>query len=276
MVQRKPIKLPSQLPNAPLVEVVFEFRWALGGSVSMPEALKKDPGYAVLADAFADNAKKFGFTFIKKMADETFGHAIDLRLYKGQEQSFPLWQIGPGIFACNESAAYEWGKFKKLALEGLKLALSDYPKMKSFSLKPVHIELRYIDSFDSSLLSYTDLTRFISEHTSLKIGLPAFLTRKPLSGPISGSLVFSSPVDSMKDTVFNVRLANARTTDKETIMLESKILTRSTALNIGATVQNRVQNISNWLDKAHSLTSPFFKEFINESLMDSFRQTHDA
>ena len=57
--------MANTLPNAPLVEVVLEIRWALLGEpriLSGPEDLRTDPGYAYLVEKFAVAAKKLGYT----------------------------------------------------------------------------------------------------------------------------------------------------------------------------------------------------------------------
>ncbi len=172
----------SQLPNAPLVEVVFELRWRLKEDTGSPRAFWSDPGYALLAENFGVEAKKRGFKVSKKkgMQGMLLSHNIALRYYKEENQPFPIWQIGPGIFAANESAAYEWNAFKKLILDGVKHLLSSYPKMKSFPLQPNHLELRYTDSIDSTFAGHQDLIGFLNEHTSLSMELPTFFAKKPM------------------------------------------------------------------------------------------------
>jgi hypothetical protein len=61
-----------QLPNAPLVEVVFELRWKLKGE-GIPEQLMYDPGYHVMADEFLSQAPRLDFSHPKRqVADNAF------------------------------------------------------------------------------------------------------------------------------------------------------------------------------------------------------------
>jgi len=278
MMKERSKNSPSQLPNAPLVEVVFEVHWKLEGDSSTPPPLQSDPGYSVLADNFVSEASKHGFRLIKKMGAEGMlpAHSVGLRLYKDENQSFPLWQIGPGIFASNESAAYEWQAFKKLALDGVKALLSSYPKMKSFALTPNRLELRYIDSFDNSIAAHQNAVKFINEETSLNIDIPPFLSKKPFGNSLTVNLLFDLPVKNMKDTHFNMRIANGRADEKETIILESKVFTKSDAINMGKTQVTRIKYIESWLERAHNITSPFFKQFASGTLMDQFRGNTNA
>jgi len=278
MTKERSKNSPSQLPNAPLVEVVFEVHWKLEGDNSTPLPFQSDPGYSVLADNFVAEAAKHGFRSTKKMGAEGIlaAHSVGLRLYKGENQRFPLWQIGPGIFASNESAAYEWDAFKKLSLDGVKTLLSSYPKMKSFALVPDHLELRYIDSFDSSIAAHQNAVKFINEETSLNIDIPPFLSKKPFGNSLTANFLFDVPVKEMKDTHFNMRIANGRADDKETIILESKVSTKSDSINMGKTPVARVKYIENWLERSHNITSPFFKLFASDSLMKQFRGNTNA
>lgn len=266
---------PSQLPNAPLVEVVFELRWKLQGDESTPKQFWTDPAYPFLSEEFASKVSKYGFKTIRKMGSGGAmlpAYSIGLRFYKDEDQPFPLLQIGPGIFASNESAAYEWESFRKQTLDGIKILLSSYPKVKGFKLTPDYLELRYIDSFDSMLLPSKDVIDFVNKETSLNIKLPAFLTKKPLGKQPKTRFIFESPVASKKDTFFRVEIGNGQAKDKEAILLTSKVISRfENTRTIGKTDKALVKNIGEWLEAAHSLTSSFFKDFVGEALMDKFR-----
>jgi uncharacterized protein (TIGR04255 family) len=268
----------SQLPNAPLVEAVFELRWQLKQEPGQPKPLANDPGYSLLAEEFGAKAAQHGFKAARKMGAESLllAHAIGVRFYKKEDQPFPIWQIGPGIFAANDSAAYEWHAFKKLVLDGTKLLLSCYPTMKSFSLVPNYLELRYIDSIDSSFIGNCDLIRFLNEDSSFRVKLPAFLQKRPLGTSPTGVLEFSLPVTGMKDTQFIVRIANGQYKKKDTIVLISKVLTKSEKLSVGASAAGRLSFIGQWLEESHGITSPFFKEFASESLMNQFKVKPNA
>jgi len=267
----------TQLPNAPLTEVVFELRWKLKEDPAIPKAFWIDPGYPVLTDTFSAVAQKHGFAHIKKMGSEAqlAGHSVGLRYYKSPEQSFPLWQIGPGIFAANESAAYEWKLYKRLVLDGVRSLFRSYPKFKGFPLSFIHIELRYIDSFDSRYVAHKDVLKFINEETNLKIQLPEFLNKKPLGTPSNAYLTFEFPVSEHKDTFFIVRLANAKANEKDIILLESRVVTRAENINMGNAAVQRIKYLDKWLGNAHLLTSPFFKQFFGGSLMRRFTARPD-
>ena len=272
IVAKKKRNSPSQLPNAPLAEVVFEIRWQLKAD-NAPSLLWNDPGYPILAENFTDAAAARGFNAIKR---PSYGglmapYSVLLRFHKDEALPFPIWQIGPGIFAANDSAGYEWNSFRTLAVNGAKALLSSYPKMKTFKLQPTLLELRYIDSIDKSLIAHQDVLRFLNEQTSMNVELSSFLKKKPLGKLSSASLDFSFAVSGLRDTAFNVRVGNARIENKETIILTSKVLTKSAKIIGGDTMSTQLQFIGEWLDKAHGVTSPFFNQFVSPSLMEQFK-----
>jgi hypothetical protein len=80
----------------------------------------------------------------------------------------------------------------------------------------------------------------------------------------------------VKNSHFSFVIANGTTRDKSSIILESKFITRSESINFGKTSPSRLQYISKWLEIAHGVTSPFFKQFISQSLMQEFQRTPNA
>lgn len=264
----------SKLPNAPLVEVVFELKWNLIGDDSVPIPFRKDPGYDVLADSFVYSAGKQGFSTVQKInaSNPIVAHSVDLRLYNNEKQKHPLWQIGPGIFASNESTEYDWKSFKKMTSNGVKLLFESYPDLKSFKFEPLSLELRYIDSFGSSKKTNQNLLSFLNNNTSLNVSLPGFLKNAPISNDQSSNLVFTFPIKQKKGTFFSVQLADASINNTKSIYLQSKVFTDLRPIRVAKNITKRLKYIENWLEEAHSVTSPFFKDFVNESLMDNYRR----
>lgn len=267
----KTTKQLSQLPNAPLVEVVFELHWKLLEDKATPKQLWTDPGYLFLTKRFASNVLKFGFNRVVNVGTGSMlgAHSVGHRFYKG-EDNFPIWQVGPGIFASNESAAYEWKAFKKQALDGVKVLLSSYPQSQDFDLEPSKLELRYMDSFD---IPSKGSMKFIDENTSLNIELPSFLKKKPIGGAPALNLVFDFPV-SKKNTNFKMQIANGFLNNKteEAVVLTSRVVSGLENIKFPKQNKSRIKYIDEWLESAHSITSNFFKDFIKDSLMEELKR----
>jgi uncharacterized protein (TIGR04255 family) len=259
----------TQLPNAPLTEVVFELRWKLEGPDTVPLPFRNDPGYHVMADRFGALASDRGFGYAKKLTEDMqpTAYAIDWRFYERHDQPFPLWQIGPGILAVNESVSYEWNSYKKLCLRGARALAKCYPKMQKFSLKPFYLELRYVDSFSLDEKAKENLVGFLNSKTCLSLTLPAFVPEK-LKELDNAQLVLNYPVKGMGETLFVVVVGSGVSQGIKTVIMQSKVITKLGESKVGH--GQFVTGLSQWLEKAHDVTSPFFKEFVKDHLMKKF------
>jgi uncharacterized protein (TIGR04255 family) len=257
---------PLRLPNAPLVEAVFELRWAV-----QPGLAYADPGFPILRDVFTRRAEKSGFAIQRDMAPADAiipPHAIAKRYYVAQDREFPLLQIGPGIFATNQSAEYDWPNFKKQVINGVRLLMASYPRITDRPLTPTYLELRYLDAFDASLVDTTDLVQFLKNGTTLKIELPSYFSKIGTADP-KGRISFHKDVKGWKATQFVFDIASAHSTSEDIIRLETKVITQEEGV---PKIRQIPRDLTRWLEFAHGLTSPFFKEFVTAKVMDKFKK----
>jgi hypothetical protein len=175
------------------------------------------------------------------------------------------------VFAANQSAEYEWTSFKELGLKGIRCLLNSYPRLENYPFRPVHLELRYVDVFDQSLLGTTDLLPFTAAGTTFDLRAPAFLENPSKFGPITGRTILRAPIRDWEKTEFVVDYGNSRVAQEPAIRLETKVIT--TAFPKQLTTKNLIQHVSKWLEFAHSLTSPFFKNFVSDTVMRKFRES---
>ena len=273
----QPSKKPQardRLPNAPLVEVVFELRWALWGSPGIPAPFRSDPGVLPLLHAFTTAAEQLGFVTKLDMSrvEETGAYGVIRRYKKGEALNFPLLQIGVGIFAANEGPTYQWTQYKALVLSGVKAVLESYPNLPSFPLQPSYLELRYVDMFDDVLLNTAELTEFLSRGTTARMSAPPFLMDGELfEGPTDARVVLGRRVKEWKATNFLVDCATGLREGQRGIRLETKVVTQQPGVPILRASGQFLDETERWLDFAHGFTSPFFREFVTPDLMDQFR-----
>jgi uncharacterized protein (TIGR04255 family) len=267
----------GRLPKAPLAEVVFELRWALQEGPEGEAILRSDPGLLPLLAAFTDRMRKLGFRTAKDMSHplQTGAYGVVRRYYKSADRPFPIMQVGNGIFASNDSSSYVWPAFKKQVNQGLRVLLAAYPKLDFFSIVPNHIELRYIDLFTASLAGRTKLFEFIEQGTTLKIDFPTFLNNKKIfSGDPVGRFGFRRPLKFQKNSNFLLDLASIRQGDskEDAIRMESKVVTTGDSTPSTAEGTARfLKHVDDWLESAHAITSPFFREFILPEMMNKFK-----
>lgn len=258
------------LAKAPLAEVVFEVRWKLVGDANRPVPLHVDPGFGTLADLFGSFAAKAGFPHTRSMMDAEFlvGHSPAKRYYTDKSEDFPIWQIGPGIFAANQSQKYNWSEFKKFSLQGLRGVISSYPKLKQNKLTFTHCEIRYIDIFDESVAGTANLVEFLKDNTRADIkDLDFFKSVGKLDG---GRIVLGYKLNKMKKAGFLMDFGTALHQEKKVFKLESKIVSKE-ALGAVHNHDKFLSLASKWLEDAHSITSPFFKWFVQPKAMEKFK-----
>ncbi len=144
--------------------------------------------------------------------------------------------------------------------------------MSSFSLRPVHLELRYTDSFDPDLIGHCDLLKFINNNTRFSIDIPKRVIGPKCEDINEGNIVLEFPISNRKDTIFSFQLATGSIGESSTILLISKVLSRSQELQVGQARKFTSTVISRWLEDAHSVTSPFFRSLVHKRLMSKFRK----
>jgi uncharacterized protein (TIGR04255 family) len=268
---KKRVPRPARLPNAPLAEVVFELRWRLVGDASLLLPLHTDPGLIPALSVFTVEAAKLGFSTTRDMSrpQETGAYGIARRFYKSADQAFPLLQLGPGIYASNQSSEYDFDSFKRQTLDGIGALLKSYPSLPGYPLTPTHLELRYIDVFDKSLVGTTDLFKFLEIGSTLGIRLPSILERSTFGTEVSGRLLCQVPVRGHSNTIFSFDVGSGKKDKNDVVRLETKIASTSDGPKITAP-GDFLKRISEWLDTAHDVTSPFFRDFVTPELMGKF------
>jgi uncharacterized protein (TIGR04255 family) len=278
-----PRKTPRthRLPKAPLIEVVFELRWTLQGGPDAPSVLRSDPALLPLIDRFTATTKKLGFAFFRDMSKplETGGYGVARRFYKGVEAPFPILQVGPGIFASNEGPLYQWRSFKAQTVRGVRALIEAYPKLGFFSLEPIYLELRYIDVFDKWLLGKASLFHFVAHGTSLKFELPPMLNdRKLFEGDPVGRFGLTRRLKCWEGSTFMLDFASSKTPDnkEDVIRLESKVSCNERGVPKLKTNTKFLQDVDQWLEFAHGITSPFFKALLLPEIMDKFKEERNG
>lgn len=267
----------SRLPNAPLVEVVFELKWKLAGDDKIPPPFRQDPGYLPCLDSFIPAMKEFGFPEHKRIQPEasfmTPGYSIEYRFYRRADQGFPLIQIGPGLLAVNESSEYVWSEFKQRCLGATNRLLSSYPKLRTHPFLPIGLELRYVDAFKPSPSAGEDFLNFLSRSTNFNLSLPDHLTSGSYGAAKAGGINLTFPVKGNKDTNFVMVVSTGEVSGVQSIILQSSINTSLPPSGLGTSPKKAV---ARWLEDAHSCTSPFFKAFVKDSLLKHFKEPKRA
>jgi uncharacterized protein (TIGR04255 family) len=266
----------APLPKAPLAEVVFELRWALQPGPQDQPVLRSDPGLIPLLDRMTKAMKKLGFGYSRDLSHplQTGAHSISRRFYKAADRPFPIMQLGPGIFATNESSEYDWKPFKAQIERGVRQLLASYPKLDFFSLQPVHIELRYIDAFPASLVGNAALFPFLKEKTTLSIDLPPMLNdTKIVQSNAVGRFSYQVELSGRKHSKLYLDLASGKNTEtgEDLVRMETKVISLEADVPSFGKNLKSFTPIDQWLEMAHNVTSPLFKQLIKKDTLANYR-----
>jgi uncharacterized protein (TIGR04255 family) len=257
--EEKRLMMRKVLKNKPLIEAIFELRWALKES---SQGIKTDPHYKILVGSIYSKLKT-EYPYHEPLPaasipDDIAGHVVQHRFRKDKNQ-WPLIQIGPGILTVNDTAGYIWEDFEQKITSAV-TALSDvYPE--SENLKISSLLLRYIDAVEFNFNS-NNIYDFLAEKMKTTI--------RPYSGLFNDTGVHSMPES------FDWRFSFACT--KPTGMIHLRFM-RGKKENTDALIwETMVQstkeqvpgNIADWLNDAHNLTDDWFFKLIAGELERRF------
>ncbi len=257
-----------KLPSAPLAEVVFELRWSV---VRDAFGFGYDPAYAVFGPQFATAAAEAGFPLQELISQPgpTVPHQISHR-YRKEREAFPLLQCGHGIVACNMSTGYEWVKFVELISHAVSALRVAYPVTAVSPLTPCHIELRYVDVFAAPVMASSSLPEFLSTHTTLPFGMPPFLKggdflHNVVEGQVSLSLSCADPTLGK----FGLNVASGSANERPGLIMTSRVVNDG---DLGVLGECDATAVLTWAERAHKVTSKFFKDFMTQDAMKLFHQ----
>jgi uncharacterized protein (TIGR04255 family) len=255
------------LPNAPLVEVIFELRWQVVKTEVGPFGY--DPGFIPFATAFQSAISAAGFKTPERVAPTgpPVVHQVVFR-YR-QDEAVPLVQIGHGIFACNVSTEYEWMEFRKLISETASKFLASYPDTPLAPLVPCHLELRYVDVFNEALLGHASWQTFIAKSTKIGFQSLKYLDDVAISGRDRGGLNLQYDLKDQALGRFEVQIANGEAAGTPGILMTSKVV----KTHFDAVLRSSLHDlVLEWADGAHDVTHNFFEACIDDALMAKFRE----
>jgi uncharacterized protein (TIGR04255 family) len=265
----------GRLSKAPLTEVVFELRWSLQPGPANEPVLQADPGLLPLLDAFGVAIKKQGFKSSKDMSHplQTGAYGVVRRYYEKEGKAFPILQLGPGIFASNQGPGYDWSSFKLQTMNGLRQLIESYPKLSFFKMVPSHIEIRYVDVFGKPIVSNGDFVDFAHDATALNFTLPPMLRDpKIVGGNTFGRFQMRRELKKWKGANFALDLSSAKNNEskEDVFRMETKVVCRDGGIPQIVTTKKFLDDVSKWLEFAHDILSPFFKEAIKPAVMKKF------
>lgn len=242
----------SKLPKAPLLEVIFDIKWDVTSKADIIDF------QYLHGDLYSNLKSKYTHR------ENLISPEVPLELVKGnpvyrfRETSggYPLVQVGPGLISVNTiDNKYFWKEFSAEINTVLNVFTDIYPKYSDINLTPA---LTYIDFFEYDKNKQTPV-EFLNSNFHLSFN------DNFMSGIVSkmNDVNFTFNYQA-EEKIVSLNLRNGMTDNtKEGLVLQTKV--------IGEKVKYNTQQLKDWLDSAHELSSKMFKSLTDGKMYESFK-----
>lgn len=252
----------KELKYKPLVEAILEIRWRLQGIAPGPQ---NDPHYKLLLgrlfDRMLQKYPEHEQLPSANIPDGLLGHVVQHR-FRVAANSWPLVQIGPGVFTINSTADYTWPDFRPRVLSAIEKLYDAHPKVSDLNI--TNIILRYIDAVDFDYRG-EDAFEFLRNKLKLNISLPTNLFEKTgvENKPSTFTWQCAFNCENPKGTI-NIRFATGQKENNPAIIWET--IVESTGENL----PEMPKAFEGWLDEAHDISDNWFFKMIEGELERRF------
>ncbi|RBA29026.1 TIGR04255 family protein [Flavobacterium tibetense] len=243
----------SKLPNAPLVEVVFELRWDINSKNDLIDFqyLHGDL-YSMIKESFPIREN-----LIPPDIPFEALRSIPVFRFRKNHNSYPLIQIGPGVISFNTiDEFYIWENFRDEVNSLIDNINKIYPKFENLSKKTSLIYVDFI-KLDNSINNSID---FINNNFNINISsniLPNYVEKK--LDEVNYTFNYKIENNSLSLNIANGKLND----DNQGLILQTKVNSLVSNLNIS--------DLKKWLNESHDLSSDTFKSIIKKELYDTFK-----
>ncbi|MCK4826853.1 TIGR04255 family protein [bacterium] len=251
----------KELKNKPLVEAIFEIRWKLQGN---PGSLR-DAHYKFLLgrlfDRMKDEYPEHEQLPAANIPEEMAGHIIQHR-FRVDKDSWPLVQIGPGIFTVNSTVDYKWDDFRPRVIKAVEKLYDAHPKQDELEI--TNIILRYVDAVEFDYTSNNSFD-FIKDKLKLNLSLPEnlFKDTKVEKNPCGFTWQNAFKCEQPKGVV-NLRFAAGKKKDAPAIIWDT------TVESAGGDLPVMPDDFEKWFSEAHEITDDWFFKMIEGELERRF------
>lgn len=255
--------------NPPLVEVIAEIHWQLQPIVSIPGG-GIDPHYTKCLDQLRLHSNFTDFKFEEKLIPD--GMPIEFLpnqpaiRFRKKANTWPLYQLGSGIFVVNLTPPYEgWNEFKSVLKQGVEALLQSYPYSNE-TLKIHKVQLKYIDAFKKRN-GFDEYLKFLSESLQVNISLPEQLLASSIDGEktlIKANVQFEFPLKKLKNGTGAINIAHGKAHE------ETAVITSFEITGMGNELNTNINEILDWFDCAHIEVRSWFEIMASEDLKQTF------
>ncbi|MEX2171220.1 MAG: TIGR04255 family protein [Pirellulales bacterium] len=263
------IPQPRDLANKPLVEAVFEVRWALRNQGPLTD----DPGFQLFQGRYYDRVRE-RYPYAKALPaagvpEAMTGHTVRQQ-FRASEDGWPVTQIGPGILTVNETVEYSWDSFEPLVRDAVKALFDAYPE-KIAKLRPTQVVLRYINVIcDPWDLPKTPLLQFLRDKLHISIDLERLLfdSDSHADSPHGLNLNLTYQLES-PDCLAGANFAVGESNGKRALIFEITVQTSPER------APQSVDAIGKWTKEAHEVVDKWFFALIRGDLLSNFENRNE-
>lgn len=254
--------MAKELKNKPLVEAILEVRWKLQGGLPGSQT---DPHYKLLLgrlfDRMLTDYPEHEQLPTANIPDDMVGHVVQHR-FRVAANSWPLVQVGPGVFTVNSTADYIWTDFRPRVLSAIKKLYDAHPKVGD--LKITNLILRYIDAVDFDYETGNTF-EFLRDKLKLNISLPDNLFEGTGVGNKPSGLTWQCAFKCERPKgIINVRCATGQKGSTPAVVWET------TVQSAEGDLPEMPKDFEGWLDAAHKITDDWFFKMIEGELERRF------
>lgn len=240
----------SRLPNAPLLEVIFELRWLMNTQTQWDR-------YPYLhGDLYNVLRKNYPKRELLAPAETPAELLVNRPVYRFRsEHGYPLFQLGPGLLTVNTiDEEYDWNTYSAQISQILEKLFKTAEFAEGEKVKPT---LSYFDFFKVDW-EKEDILEYVNENFILsKFQALPETKRKPNKFKYG----IGYPIESGSLTIeINTAVNNKK---EKGLILQTKI--------DGTNIPPERSLITEWLDNAHRYTSRLFKQITSGNLYKNFQ-----
>jgi uncharacterized protein (TIGR04255 family) len=242
----------EKLPNAPLLEIIFELRWKVDSKAELSKCqyLHGDL-YALLKEDYP-----YRESLISPEVPIELYISVPAHRFRTSQEKYPLVQVGPGLITVNTTGdEYYWNDFEKK----INSVLNRFSQVYKFeSEQKVSLALQYFDFllFD---FSKDNVHEYLTNNLNVNINQNF---HKSETSPTGFNFGFQYQT---KIGVLSVLMNRGKNLKKEDgIIIQTSIL--------NSELHGETKIINSWLEEAHSFCSNLFKNMMKPSMYESFKK----
>lgn len=257
---------PHDLPKKPLVEAIFEVRWAL--QKRGPLESEVDPGFQILFGRFYDKIS-VDFPELEDLpAAQIPEHLIPnvaRHRFRKKHNGWPLIQLGPGLLTVNDTEDYTWKIYQRLLQQGVSALFDAYPR----NIAPLvlsQISLRYLDAIPLNTMGEgKNILSFLDDHLHTKVSVDPLIFENPQASqePMGLQLRLNYSLPGLRGTG-SIALSTGLKDDIPSVILDMSVVSQ------GSDVPNNIHALTEWFERAHEFTDHWFFTLCRGGLIEVF------